>query len=154
MPENCNHSLLEHKVSEHEKDLVEVKLVLRQIADSQKDLVESVKTMSSAVNKIDLWLEKMAHLDLNTKESFKRVYHVLDDKYNKIEEKADQEDFEELVVKVKDKAEKSEVEELKKQMGELEIARFFSRHPKLIFPILLGLYLLTFEPVRAKIFGG
>lgn len=129
--------LFEQKVAEHDKDLLELRMLTKQIAESQKELVETMKSMSVAVNKIDLWLEKMANLDANTKDSFKRVYGVLEEKYNKIEDKADAED----------------VKELQQQMKELEVARFFSKHPKLLFATILGLCMLNIEPIRKLIFG-
>lgn len=129
--------LFEQKVAEHDKDLLELRMLTKQIAESQKELVESMKSMSIAVNKIDLWLEKMANLDANTKDSFKRVYDVLESKYDKIEDKAD----------------KSDVIELQQQMKDLEVARFFSKYPKLLLAVIVGLCMLNIEPIRKLIFG-
>ena len=130
-------NLIEHKISEHDKELVELKFVLKQMIESQKDLTDSVKSMATAVNKIDIWLEKMAQLDAGTKESFRRVYEVLENKYGKMDCKADKED----------------VELLQSQMKDLEVARFFSRYPKLLLALILGLCALNIEPIRKIILG-
>ena len=128
---------LENKVDEHDRMLIEMQTILKGMAESQNKMAENIGNMAQAIGKIDLWLEKITNLDGNTKESFKRSYKViaeLDDK---------------LSCTIKDV--NSKVDE---GFKDLEVARFFSKYPKLLIATLLGLCMLNIEPVRKLIFGG
>lgn len=130
-------SRLESRVEEHDRMLVEMKTILKGMAISQNKMADNMGTMANAIGKIDLWLEKITNLDGNTKESFKRSYRVIQDMENDIDEK---------LTKLEEKTDKA--------LQELEVARFFSKYPKLLFMVILGFCVLNIEPIRKIIFGG
>lgn len=117
---------LESKVDEHDRMLVEMQTILKGMADSQNKMAENMSNMAQAISKIDLWLEKITNLDGNTKESFKRSYRVIQELEDKVDE----------------------------GFKDLEVARFFSRYPKLLLACVVGLCVLNIEPIRKIIFGG
>ena len=128
---------IEQKIDEHDRSLVEIQTILKGMADSQNKMADNMSSMNQAIGKIDLWLEKITNLDGNTKESFKRSYRVIQDMENSIEEKID---------KLEEKTDKA--------LQELEVARFFSKYPKLLLMVVVGFCVLNIEPIRKIIFGG
>ena len=128
---------LENKVDEHDRMLIEMQTILKGMAESQNKMAENMGNMAQAIGKIDLWLEKITNLDGNTKESFKRSYKVISDLEDKLSG-----DIKEVNSKVDD------------GFNDLEVARFFSKYPKLLIATLLGLCMLNIEPIRKIIFGG
>ena len=90
-----------------------------------KGMAESQAKMAYAIGKIDLWLEKITNLDGNTKESFKRSYKTIEE----LEEKVDE------------------------GFKDLEVARFFSKYPKLLALVIIGFCVLNIDPIRKIIFG-
>ena len=128
---------LENKVDEHDRMLIEMQTILKGMAESQNKMAENMGNMAQAIGKIDLWLEKITNLDGNTKESFKRSYKVISDLDDKLSG-----DIKEVNRKVED------------GFKDLEVARFFSKYPKLLIATLLGLCMLNIEPIRKIIFGG
>ena len=128
---------LENKVDEHDRMLIEMQTILKGMAESQNKMAENIGNMAQAIGKIDLWLEKITNLDGNTKESFKRSYKVIADLEDKLSC-----DIKEVNSKVDD------------GFKDLEVARFFSKYPKLLIATLLGLCMLNIEPIRKIIFGG
>lgn len=128
---------LEQKIDEHDRSLIETQTILKGMEDSQNKMADNMSSMAQAIGKIDLWLEKITNLDGNTKESFKRSYRVIQEMEDNLEEKLD-------------KLEKKTDEAL----AELEVARFFSKYPKILFMVVLGLCVLNIEQIRKIIFGG
>ena len=128
---------LENKVDEHDRMLIEMQTILKGMAESQNKMAENMGNMAQAIGKIDLWLEKITNLDGNTKESFKRSYKVISDLDDKLSG-----DIKEVNRKVED------------GFKDLEVARFFSKYPKLLIATLLGFCVLNIEPIRKIIFGG
>lgn len=116
---------LESKVDEHDRMLIEMQTILKGMAESQTKMADGMGNMACAIGKIDLWLEKITNLDGNTKESFKRSYKTIE----ALEEKVD--------VGFKD----------------LEVARFFSKYPKLLALVIIGFCVLNIDPIRKIIFG-
>ena len=116
---------LESKVDEHDRMLIEMQTILKGMAESQTKMADDMGNMACAIGKIDLWLEKITNLDGNTKESFKRSYKIIE----ALEEKVD--------VGFKD----------------LEVARFFSKYPKLLALVIIGFCVLNIDPIRKIIFG-
>lgn len=53
-----------------------------------------------------------------------------------------------ILDKIENKADKSELKGLEKN---LEVVSFFSKHPKLMIPLVAGLYILTFDEIRKPI---
>lgn len=90
-----------------------------------KGMAESQNKMVQAIGKIDLWLEKITNLDGNTKDSFKRSYKVIQELENKVDE----------------------------GFKDLEVARFFSKYPKLLALVIIGFCVLNIDPIRKIIFG-
>lgn len=103
------------------------------MAASQNKMADNMSSMSNAIGKIDLWLEKITNLDSNTKESFKRVYRTIE---------SNEEDN------------KESIKEINSALQELEVARFFSKYPKLLLLVVVGFCVLNIEPIRKIIFGG
>ena len=128
---------LEQKIDEHDRSLVEIQTILKGMADSQNKMADNMSSMAQAIGKIDLWLEKITNLDGNTKDSFKRSYRVIQEMEDNLEEKID---------KLEKKTDEA--------FAELEVARFFSKYPKLLFMVVLGFCVLNIEPIRKIIFGG
>lgn len=128
---------IERKIDEHDRSLVEIQTILKNMADSQNKMADNMSSMTQAIGKIDLWLEKITNLDGNTKESFKRSYRVIQDMENELEEK---------IKKLEEKTDKA--------LQELEVARFFSKYPKLLIMVIVGFCVLNIEPIRKIIFGG
>lgn len=116
---------LESKVDEHDRMLIEMQTILKGMAESQNKMAENMGNMAQAIGKIDLWLEKITNLDGNTKDSFKRSYKVIQELENKVDE----------------------------GFKDLEVARFFSKYPKLLALVILGFCVLNIEPIRKIIFG-
>lgn len=135
---------LESKVDEHDRMLIEMQTILKGMAESQTKMADSISTMATSVGKIDLWLEKITNLDGNTKESFKRSYKVIQE----VEDKLTKEDTNMLKA----------IGELESKVDEgfndLEVARFFSKYPKLLLLVIVGFCVLNIEPIRKIIFGG
>lgn len=128
---------LENKVDEHDRMLIEMQTILKGMAESQNKMAENMGNMAQAIGKIDLWLEKITNLDGNTKDSFKRSYKVISDLEDKLSGN---------IKEIEDKVDEG--------FKDLEVARFFSKYPKLLLATLLGLCMLNIEPIRKIIFGG
>ena len=128
---------LENKIDEHDRMLIEMQTILKGMAESQNKMAENIGNMAQAIGKIDLWLEKITNLDGNTKESFKRSYKVIQDMEDKLSDN---------IKEIEDKVDEG--------FKDLEVARFFSKYPKLLLATLLGLFMLNIEPIRKIIFGG
>lgn len=45
-------------------------------------------------------------------------------------------------------------DDFEEEMKDLEVARFFSKYPKLLLAVILGLSVINIEPIRKIIFGG
>ena len=116
---------LESKVDEHDRMLIEMQTILKGMAESQTKMADGMGNMACAIGKIDLWLEKITNLDGNTKESFKRSYKTIEE----LEEKVDE------------------------GIKDLEVARFFSKYPKLLALVIIGFCVLNIDPIRKIIFG-
>lgn len=117
---------LESKIDEHDRMLIEMQTILKGMAESQTKMADNMGNMAQAIGKIDLWLEKITNLDGNTKESFKRCYKTIETLEDKVDE----------------------------GFKDLEVARFFSRYPKLLLACVVGLCALNIDPIRKIIFGG
>lgn len=117
---------LENKVDEHDRMLIEMQTILKGMAESQNKMAENMGNMAQAIGKIDVWLEKITNLDGNTKESFKRSYKVIQELEDKVDD----------------------------GFKDLEVARFFSKYPKLLLLVVVGFCVLNIEPIRKIIFGG
>lgn len=135
---------LEHKVDEHDRMLIEMQTILKGIADSQNKMADSMSVMALSVGKIDLWLEKISNLDANTKESFKRTYKVIDEVESKLAKESS--NICESVTELENKVDEG--------FKDLEVARFFSKYPKLLLMVVVGFCVLNIEPIRKIIFGG
>ena len=116
---------LESKVDEHDRMLIEMQVILKGMSESQTKMAAGMGNMAYAIGKIDLWLEKITNLDGNTKESFKRSYKTIEE----LEEKVDA------------------------GFKDLEVARFFSKYPKLLALVIIGFCVLNIDPIRKIIFG-
>ena len=139
---------LEIKVDEHDRMLIEMQTILKGMAESQTKMADNMGNMAQAIGKIDLWLEKITNLDGNTKESFKRSYRVIQDLEDKLSKDIKSIDTS-VTVSVKDLEDKVD-----EGFKDLEVARFFSKYPKLLLLVVVGFCVLNIEPIRKIIFGG
>lgn len=139
---------LESKVDEHDRMLIEMQTILKGMAESQNRMAENIGNMAQAISKIDLWLEKITNLEGNTKESFKRSYRVISDLEDKLSKDIKSIDIS-ATVSVKDLEDKVD-----EGFKDLEVARFFSKYPKLLLLVVVGFCVLNIEPIRKIIFGG
>ncbi len=114
------------KVDEHDRMLIEMQTLFKGMVESQNKMADNIGEMAQAVNRMDLWLERLTALDGNTKESFKRVWAAIEENQKDNEEK----------------------------FKDLEVASFFSRYPKLLIFVIVGFCVLNIEPIRKIIFGG
>lgn len=114
------------KVDEHDRMLIEMQTLFKGMVESQNKMADNIGEMAQAVNKMDLWLERLTALDGNTKESFKRVWAAIEENQKDNEEK----------------------------FKDLEVASFFSRYPKLLLLVIAGFCVLNIDPIRQIIFGG
>lgn len=114
------------KVDEHDRMLIEMQTLFKGMVESQNKMADNIGEMAQAVNKMDLWLERLTVLDGNTKESFKRVWAAIEENQKNNEEK----------------------------FKTLEVASFFSKYPKLLLLVIAGFCVLNIEPIRQIIFGG
>ena len=114
------------KVDEHDRMLVEMQTLFKGMVQSQNKMADNIGEMAQAVNRMDLWLERLTALDGNTKESFKRVWIAIEGNQKETEEK----------------------------FKGLEVASFFSKYPKLLLLVAIGFCILNIEPIRKIIFGG
>ena len=139
---------LESKVDEHDRMLIEMQTILKGMAESQTKMADNIGNMAQAISKIDLWLEKITNLDGNTKESFKRSYRVIQDLEDKLSKdiKSIDTSITESVKDLEDKVDEG--------FKDLEVARFFSKYPKLLLLVVVGFCVLNIEPIRKIIFGG
>jgi len=135
---------LENKVDEHDRMLIEMQTILKGIANSQNKMADNMGLMALSVGKIDQWLEKISNLDANTKESFKRTYKVIDEVESKLAKESS--NITESVTELENKVDEG--------FKDLEVARFFSKHPKLLLLVVMGFCVLNIEPIRKIIFGG
>jgi len=135
---------LENKVDEHDRMLIEMQTILKGIANSQNKMADNMGLMALSVGKIDQWLEKISNLDANTKESFKRTYKVIDEVESKLAKESS--NITESVTELENKVDEG--------FKDLEVARFFSKHPKLLLLVVVGFCVLNIEPIRKIIFGG
>ena len=139
---------LESKVDEHDRMLIEMQTILKGMAESQNKMAENIGNMAQAIGKIDLWLEKITNLEGNTKESFKRSYKVISDLDDKLAKDIKSIDTS-VTWSVKDLEDKVD-----EGFKDLEVARFFSKYPKLLLLVIVGFCVLNIEPIRKIIFGG
>lgn len=65
---------VQEQLHNHEKDILETGILLKMVATNQKELTESMKELTKTISKMDVLLEKFAHLDTDTRDSFKRVH--------------------------------------------------------------------------------
>lgn len=114
------------KVDEHDRMLIEMQTLFKGMVESQNKMADNIGEMAQAVNRMDLWLERLTALDGTTKESFKRVWTAIEENQKENEEK----------------------------FKDLEVASFFSRYPKLLIFVIAGFCVLNIEPIRKIIFGG
>ena len=135
---------LENKVDEHDRMLIEMQTILKGIANSQNKMADNMGLMALSVGKIDQWLEKISNLDANTKESFKRTYKVIDEVESKLAKESS--NITKSVTELENKVDEG--------FKDLEVARFFSKHPKLLLLVVVGFCVLNIEPIRKIIFGG
>ena len=125
--EEDNHSLLHSRINEHESKLVRVETILERVALNQDSMAESLKAITESMGKQELILEKLAHLEENTKGSINRIHSRIDGEITIRNEK---------------------LESIQETLSELDLARTFSKYPKLATAAFVVLYLLTIKEFR------
>ena len=127
------HSELHSKINEHESKLVKVETILERVALNQDSMAESLQAITKSMGKQELILEKLAHLEENTKGSINRIHTRIDKEIEAREEKL-------KVVNI--------------ALNDLDLARILSKYPKIASAVLITSYLFTIKEFRDVIFGG
>ena len=127
------HNELHHKLNEHESKLVKVETILERVALNQDSMAESLQAITKSMGKQELILEKLAHLEENTKGSINRIHTRIDKEIEAREEK----------LKVVNTA-----------LNDLDLARILSKYPKIALAVFITSYLFTIKEFRDVIFGG
>lgn len=148
--------IIEKKLYEHESKLAKVETILERVAVNQDKMAEAVTQISSSILKQELILEKLSSLETTSKGSFERVHFrvdSLDAKSRLYDTRLDHFDamIHEVKSNVKVLEEKDDEHDLK--FSELEVFSLIKRYPMATGLICLGMYSLTFEPVRNTISG-
>lgn len=121
------------RINQHESKLVKVETILERVALNQDSMAESLSAITKSMGKQELILEKLAHLEENTKGSINRIHDRID---KEIEER------------------KEEDTEIKTTLSELDLARTLSKYPKLAAAVLVVAYLFTIKEFRDVFTGG
>jgi len=128
-----SHNELHNKLNEHESKLVKVETILERVALNQDSMAESLQAITTSMGKQELILEKLAHLEENTKGSINRIHSRIDSEIELREGK----------LKVVNTA-----------LSELDLARTFSKYPKLAIAVVVVAYLFTIKEFRDVFTGG
>lgn len=143
--------IIEKKLYEHESKLAKVETILERVAVNQDKMAEAVTQISSSILKQELILEKLSSLETTSKGSFERVHYRIDkldagSRANDI--KLDHLDAGITEVKQNIIILVEKDEEHDEKFKELEVFSLIKKYPVAAGLICLGLYSLTFEPVR------
>lgn len=142
------------KLYEHESKLTKVETILERVAMNQDKMAEAVTQISSSILKQELILEKLSSLETNSKGSFERVHSRIDtlDASGRCNEtKLDHLEASILEVKGSVKVLEDKDDEHDLKFAELEVFSLIKKYPMAAGLICLGMYSLTFEPVRTTI---
>lgn len=143
--------IIEKKLYEHESKLAKVETILERVAVNQDKMAEAITQISSSILKQELILEKLSSLETTSKGSFERVHFridSLDSKCRHVENRL--EHFESNITEVKGniKVIEEKHDEYDSKFSDLELFSLIKRYPVVTGLICLGLYSLTFEPIR------
>ena len=122
-----NTDTLHNRINEHESKLVKVETILERVALNQDSMAESLAAITKSMGKQELILEKLANLEENTKGSINRLHARLD---RETDERS------------------SKVKQIEESISELDLARTFSKHPKIALAVLVLAYLFTIKEFR------
>lgn len=131
--QNNPHSELHSKINEHESKLVKVETILERVALNQDSMAESLQAITKSMGKQEIILEKLTHLEENTKGSINRLHTRIDKEVEAREEKL-------KVVNI--------------ALNDLDLARILSKYPKIALAVFITSYLFTIKDFRDAIFGG
>lgn len=118
---------LHTRVEQHENKLVKIETILERVASNQDRLADSIATISASIVKQELLLEKLGNLEENTKMSINRLHKRVDDEAKTRDEK---------------------LSYVEKALNELDLARTFSKYPKLAIAVFMILYLFSIKEFR------
>ena len=146
--------LLEQKLYEHESKLVKVETILERVAINQDKMAEAMTQISASVIKQELILEKLSNLEANAKGSFERVHNRIDvvckdlrELYTKMEHSDSAIcDIKSNIVRLEKKDEEHD-----DKFVDLELFTLIKRYPVLTVLIGLGIFSLTFDPIRESL---
>lgn len=146
--------LIEKKLYEHESKLAKVETILERVAVNQDKMAEAVTQISSSILKQELILEKLSSLETTSKGSFERVHFRIDSLDNKSRSTDGRmEHFDAAIHEVSGniKALEEKASEQDVKLAELEVFSLVKRYPIAAVLICLGIFSLTFEPIRDTI---
>lgn len=145
---------LEQKLYEHESKLVKVETILERVAINQDKMAEVVAQISTSIIKQELILEKLSHLETNSKGSFERVHNRVDkvvmdmqniySRYTSLEASLAKLESTTVSLEKKDT-------EYDTKFNDLELFAVLKKYPVLAVLLGLGVFSLTFEPIRTAI---
>lgn len=118
---------IHNRINEHESKLVKVETILERVALNQDSMAESLAAMTKSMGKQELILEKLANLEENTKGSINRIHDRID----------------------REASERSgKFKIIDQTLSELDLARTFSKYPKIATAVLIAAYLFTIKEFR------
>lgn len=120
------HIGLEERILSHDKQLVKLETVLERVANNQDKMSASMETLA-------LSMSKLASLEDNNKASFERVHRRIDDEIIVMNEKLGY---------------------VEKALNELDLARTFSKYPRVALAVFVVMYLFTIKEFRDVVFVG
>lgn len=142
------------KLYEHESKLTKVETILERVAMNQDKMAEAVTQISSSILKQELILEKLSSLETNSKGSFERVHSridALDASGRCSDTKLDHLEASISEVRGSLTTYEDKYVDYDNKFKELEVFSLIRRYPVGAALLCLGLYSLTFEPVRETI---
>lgn len=135
---------IELKLYEHESKLVKVETILERVAINQDKMAEAVAQISNSILKQELILEKLSHLETNSKGSFERVHARIDKVCTQVHESSTK--TEHIEYDINDLKDITKVHD--ESLESLEIFMMIKKYPVVSGLVALGAYSLTFEPIR------
>ena len=144
------------KLYDHESKLAKVETILERVALNQDRMAEAVGQISSSIVKQELILEKLSFLETNSKGSFERVHTRIDtvctdirELFNKMEHSDSSIcDIKSNLVRLEKKD-----EEYDDKFVDLELFTLIKKYPVITILVGLGVFSLTFEPIRESLAG-
>lgn len=127
-----DHNHIHSLVTEHESKLVRVEVILERVATNQDRMAEALTSISDSIVKQELLLEKLTHLEEDTKGSIGRVHKRIDS----------------VAVDSKER-----IDSVNAKVNVMEPIIVMLKNPKMTMLILGALYVIAVEDLRKAVMG-